>query len=401
MARKFKDWLTAYCDYANYTEAPRRMHFWSGVSSIAGALRRKVWIDQFYFKWFPNFYIIIVAPPGIVSKSTTADISLRLLRKVPGIQFGPHSVTWQALVQSFQECREEFKFNETYYPMCALTIESSELGNLLNPQDRDMVDLLVTLWDGKEGAFEKVTKMNGKEVIANPWINLIGCTTPAWIAGNVPDYMIGGGFTSRCLFVYADTKEKLVAYPILDIPIDLAKVEAALVYDLEHIATNFVGPFTLDASAVNWGTAWYKHHYDNRPSNLDDERFGGYIARKQTHIHKLAIILAASSKDTQVISELELATANTMVSELEADMPLVFAKIGRTDESIQAERFINFVQKRGKVSYAEAYRFIHAYFPDVKDFEGIVSGAIRSEQIILSQHGSDFFLEVNPKLKLR
>jgi len=79
------------------------MHFWTGVSTLAGALRRKVWVDMGYFKWFPNFYIILVAPPGIVSKSTTAGIGMSLLRQVPDIQFGPDVITWQALVQSFAE----------------------------------------------------------------------------------------------------------------------------------------------------------------------------------------------------------------------------------------------------------------------------------------------------------
>jgi hypothetical protein len=76
-----------------------------------------------------------------------------------------------------------------------------------------MVDLLVSLWDGKQGAFEKKTKGSGSDSVENPWINLIACTTPAWIAGNFPEYMIGGGFTSRCIFVYAEKKAKLVAYP--------------------------------------------------------------------------------------------------------------------------------------------------------------------------------------------
>jgi hypothetical protein len=65
MARKLKDWLSAYVDYASYSEAPKRMHFWCGVAAIAGALRRRTWIDMSYFRWYPNFYIIIVAPPGI------------------------------------------------------------------------------------------------------------------------------------------------------------------------------------------------------------------------------------------------------------------------------------------------------------------------------------------------
>lgn len=382
--RCFKDWLTAFCDYASFGEAPRRMYFWVGVSAVAGALRRKVWIDQAYFRWYPNFYIILVAPPGIVSKSTTAGISMNLLRKVPGIRFGPDVVTWQALIGSFAESKEEVKYTDPatgeiiYLPMSAMTIESSEFGNLLNPQDKDMVDLLVTLWDGKQGAFTKITKMSGNDSVENPWINIVACTTPAWIAGNFPEYMIGGGFTSRCLFVYADTKAKYVAYPGLAVPTNLAEVERALVHDLEHIASNFVGPYTLDKSAITWGEDWYRKHYENRPDGLDDERFGGYIARKQTHIHKLAMVLAAAETDQQVITESILSVANTMVTELEGDMPQVFAKIGRSEASVQAERLLEFVRKRGEVPYEEAYRFIHAYFPDAQDFEGIITGLIRA-----------------------
>lgn len=396
--RCFKDWLSAFCDYASFGEAPRRMYFWVGVSAVAGALRRRVWIDQAYFRWYPNFYIVLVAPPGIVSKSTTAGISMNLLRRVPGIHFGPDVVTWQALIGCFKDSKEEFKFGEEYLPMCAMTIESSEFGNLLNPQDKDMVDLLVTLWDGKQGAFTKITKMSGNDSVENPWINIVACTTPAWIAGNFPEYLIGGGFTSRCLFVYAEEKAKYVAYPGLQVPANIAQIEAALVHDLEHIASHFVGPYELDASAVAWGEAWYKRHYANRPSHLDDERFGGYIARKQTHIHKLAMVIAASHKDDQVITDSELGIADTMITELEHDMPRVFHKIGRTEQSVQAERLLGWLKRRGKAPYQEAYRFIHAYFPDLKDFEGVLNGLIRAGYVLLSQDGSDFMLTYNDKL---
>lgn len=359
------------------------MHFWSGVSAIAGALRRKVWIDQAYFKWHANFYVVLVAPPGIVSKSTTAGIAISLLRKVPGIKFGPDVITWQALVGAFAEATESFQYSGMHWPMSALTIESSEFGNLFDPQNKDMVDLFVTLWDGKQGAFTKVTKMSGNDTVQNPWINIIACTTPAWIAGNFPDYLIGGGFTSRCVFVYADEKEKYVAYPGLSVPKNLAAIESALIADLEHISVALAGPYVLDSAAVAWGEDWYRRHYENRPPHLDDERFGGYIARKQTHIHKLAMIVAASARDQQIIVPEDLATANSMVSDLEVDMTQVFAKIGRSDDSIQAERFIGFVSKKKIVSYEEAYKFIHAYFPDCKEFEGIVMGAVRSGQIYL------------------
>jgi hypothetical protein len=60
--RQLSDWLRAYCDYASYGEAPMKMHFWSGVVAVAGALRRRVWIDQVYFKWHTNMYVVLVAP---------------------------------------------------------------------------------------------------------------------------------------------------------------------------------------------------------------------------------------------------------------------------------------------------------------------------------------------------
>lgn len=389
--RNFPDWLEAYVKYSSFSEAPATMHFWSGVSALAGALRRKVWLDMGYFKWTPCFYIIIVAPPGVVSKSTTAAIAIDLLRQVPGIKFGPQMVTWPALVKAFADAKEEFNFNDEWLPMCAMTIESSELGNLINPADREMIDLLVTLWDSKTGALDKRTKGSGNDEVVNPWINLIACTTPAWIEGNFPEYVIGGGFTSRCLFVYAEKKEKLVAYPVRSMPQELVLMRTLLLQDLEHISNTLAGSFSLSAEAIDWGIAWYKQHNTLPPEHLADERFGGYLARKQTHMHKLAMVLSAARSDSLIINLDDLITAEKMLTDLEKDMPKVFAKIGRSEQSIQAERFIKHVQQKGSLSYEAAYQFIHSHFPMMRDFESMLHGAIKSGQIKLENNPTGGF----------
>lgn len=381
MTRIHSDWLASFMDYAGHGEAPKYMYFWVGVSTIAGALRRHVWIDQAYFRWYPNFYICLVGPPGIVSKTTTVSTGMKLLHRVEGVKFGPDVVTWPALVDAFEAATEAFPYQGAFHPMSALTLESGEFGNLLDPNDRAMVDLLVTLWDGKEGAFTKSTKASGSNSVENPWINLIACTTPSWIAGNFPEYMVGGGFTSRMIFVYADAKAKYVAYPKLHVPADHEQRAKALVTDLQHIATNLVGEYRLSASAIEWGEAWYKYHYTNRSPDLADERFGGYIARKQTHIHKLGMILAAASSDEMLITDEHLSTAHTMVTDLEHDMQFVFSKIGRSDSSVATERLIAFVHLKGKVTYMEAYRYIHVNFPSLRDFEDIMTGCIAAGYI--------------------
>jgi hypothetical protein len=391
MSRNFPDWLQAYVEYASFSEAPKRMHFWSGVSALAGALRRKVWIDMAYFKWYPNHYIIFVAPPGIVSKSTTVSIAIELLRRVPGINFGPDIVTWPALVTAFAGASEAFELDGEYLTQCALTLESSEFGNLINPSDRDMIDLLITLWDAKTGALRKMTKGSGNDTIENPWINLIACTTPSWIAGNFPEHVIGGGFTSRCLFVYTDKKDKLVAYPHLSVPAGIADIAARLSSDLEYIAKSIIGPYKLDSAALDWGKIWYERHNSKPPSGLEgDDRFGGYLARKQTHIHKLAMVLAAAQRDERIILADDLALANSMVSDLEQDMPKVFSKIGKSVQATQVDRFIQFVRVKPEgVPYSIAYQFVHQHFPDARNIEGIFTGAIRAGlvEIIVTEKG--------------
>jgi len=218
-----------------------------------------------------------------------------------------------------------------------------------------MVDVLVSLWDGQKGAWRKATKTQGDDLIMNPWINILACTTPAWIAGNFPEYMIGGGFTSRCLFVYAETKRQLIAYPGHDIPRDFSTQEADLLHDLE-IISQMKGEYRLTPEATAYGRQWYEEHFSSRPAHLNEAQFGGYIARKQTHIHKLAIILSASGSNNLAIERDALEIANTMVSALEFDMPKVFKQVGSNDQGRYTELVLDIIRTRRKITKQALYR---------------------------------------------
>ena len=381
MSRKFPDFLSAYMTYSGHSEAPDKFHFWTGVSCIAGALRRKVWIDMGYFQWTPNFYIIFVAPPGIIAKSTTSAIGMNLLKRVDGIKFGPDAVTWQALAQSLAAATESFTLPEEpdlLFPMSAITIVSSEFGNFLNPNDREMVDFLVSLWDGQVGVYKKTTKTMGDDTIENPWINVLACTTPAWIAGNFPEYMIGGGFTSRCVFIYGDKKRRYVAYPADHLPSNFKATGEELTHDLEYISQNISGAYKLTPDAKLWGERWYEEHYANQAaSNLNTDKFAGYLARKQTHIHKLALIMEASRSDHLQITQEILEGAASIITTLEADMPKVFSHIGMTVETRHSEALVNIIRRAGSISRVDLFR---SMFSDMnyKDFELYLNSAIQA-----------------------
>lgn len=390
--RKHSDWIRSFVDFASLGEAPLSFYFWTGVSTIAGALRRRVWVDMKQFQWVANQYIILVAPPGIVSKSTTAAVGMNLLKEVPGINFGPDVVTWQKLVEDMAKANEMVYWpeKEIYLPMSCVTISSSEFGNLLDPSNREMVDVLVSLWDGQPGAFKKATKTSGNDSIENPWINIIACTTPAWISGNFPDYMIGGGFTSRCLFVYAEKKRQLVAYPALHAPADYAQTRESLIHDLERIST-LVGEYGLTSEALAWGDQWYEAHYASKHEHLSQEQFGGYLARKQAHIHKLAMILTASRTDELLITKEVLQQAAGLVDALEQDMPKVFGKIGLNPKTRALSDLVEIVAACGSINQQELYRKLSRQVT-FQEFTPLLQSAAEAGFIRISQQGSSILI---------
>lgn len=360
--RRLRNWLDAYLNYTQWSESPERFHYWTGISTIAGALRRRVYVDMGYFRWYPNFFIFCVAPPGIVSKSTTANIGMDLLKKLEHIKFGPSAVTWQRLVTALAEAREDVCIggsgvNAEYEPMCAINIVASELGTFFDPDNREMVDVLVDLWDGKQGDWKKETQHSGNAHIQNPWINIIGCTTPGWIADNCSEYFVSGGFASRVLFVYGEKKRQLVAYPkelIAAHGAEFAELRRCLIQDLELIST-FQGEYRLTPAAVKWGTEWYESHHSDENSALSGSQFGGYKARKQTLVHKTAMVIAASYRDQLIIDKDDLMLANEKVTELERDMGMVFSQMNREKEASHPQLILDFIRHAGTISKSDLF----------------------------------------------
>lgn len=398
MARNYKNWIEAYVQHTRYSESPDNFHFWTGVATVAGALRRRVWIDQRIFQWTPNFYIILVGPPGVAAKSTSVRQGLSILEKVPGIYFGPQSMTWQALATAMENATESVEVDGEGHIQSCLTISISELGTFLRADDDELLSTLIAMWDGQKEAWRRSTKTQGDTVVQNPWINLIGCTTPAWIRANIPNSMVGGGLTSRIIFVYGEKKRQFVAYPGQQVTSsDYAEEERLLAEDLCEIA-QLAGEYQLDASAIEWGSKWYEHLNTHRPEHLQSERFDGYVARKQTHLHKVAIVFAASQRDSLVVTREDLILADKVLRVTENDMIKVFHSIGVSPGAAISQEILTRIRNAKKISYSLLWRECSATIP-LKDFVDAIKGLLEAGQIRLQQEASGKLVYyINPEV---
>lgn len=393
----FPDWLKAYIEYNQFNEAPEHLHFWTGVGVIAAALRRKVYIDQEYFKWIPNFYIVIVAEPGIATKSTTLSIGESIMSELSCINLGPSAVTWPMLVQLLAGCGEMVMMpGGEMLSMSCMTVVSGELGSLVELSDKKMVDVLTDLWDGKPGggAWVKATKGSGTDTIENPWLNIMAATTPAWLSDNLPRAMIAGGFISRCIFITASKKRQLVAYPKNHMPKDWARQRKAhLVQDLERLSLTR-GEVVLSPSATAFGESWYHDLYHKRILTCTSKDVAGYLSRKQTHAHKLAIVLAASEGNPLLIEERHLILATQLLDDVETDMPQIFRTLHTSVDMEKAERLVTLVRTKKKILKSEVYRDYFFHEMGAKEFDEVVQSCQRAGLMVEINNSGHLYLEV-------
>ncbi len=407
MKRRLKDWIKSYLEFTESSESPEVFHFWVAVSTLGGALRRRVWIDQRHFEWTPNFYIIFVAPAGIVSKSTTIGIGVNLLREIEDIKFGPDSGTWQAIGKSLMDAVELVptdpqNLESIMESMSCITCAPGELGTFIDFNDRKLIDTLTSLWDGQRGVFEHRTATAGIISIENPWINLISATTPAWLRRNVPEEAIGAGLASRIIFVFGEKKRRLIPYPGLvgnDKVFDALRED--LVFDLKLVASMY-GEMVLTPEAVAWGTDWYENHWENRPVHMASARYDSYLARKQTHTHKLAMVISASKSSDCIIDVEHLKAAERIMSATEHDMIKVFESIGVAPMSRLMQEVINFLHNYQKQGLAVTQQMLYRHcFQTMsqQEFEEAVNASIKAGYVELKQ-GRDgklyYFLKVDP-----
>ncbi len=382
MARKCANWLLTFRDWTlPRSEAPETYIFWTGLFALSSVIKRHVVIAKEKLgSWevYPNLYIVFVAPPGRARKTTTLNYADDLLGAVPNINVAAQSMTQQVLMKRIADTGD-----------CSISLRIGELGTFINPSGDVMIDFLTSLYDGRK-SFGNDTLARNLELATNPCVNLIAATTPLWIANNLSETMVGGGFTSRVVHVFEDNvRRRQLFYEELDYKyLDLLR--SGLIEDLTHIATNINGEFAINEEAKPFIESWYR---ENAEKNVhDDYRMQGYYERKPGHVFKLAILLHLAYSDEREITLEDFNKAIVIIEQVEKKMPLVFQSVGKNPYTTEMDSILEFVQIKRRVSRKDLLsRFYHAAPPET--LASLINGLIVMERIKITQDG--FYTAVN------
>lgn len=353
MARKLRSGvLEAFCKYTEDTEVPAVFAVWSAIATVSAVLGRNVFVDQGFFVIYPNIYTVLVAGSAKCRKSTSIGIAEDFLKEVrPQINLLSQKMTPEGLIAALGGMFGSEGDTQVIPAAIGIAIVD-EFSTLIdkNSFKNGMIALLTDLYDAKD--FEYLTRSRGKEMVRNPCLSILGGSTIQWIKESIPVISIGGGFTSRFVFVYKDQRERLVPWPTMTE--ENRKRRLDIIHDLNEIA-KLQGAFGLEPKALELYKKEYVEFYEHSPL-MDDSALTGYAGRRHHILLKVSIVVSASRRDDKLITQSDMVIAMNFMRRAEKMMPKILRAIESEKVGDVYEEILQFIIRRKIVDRTEVVR---------------------------------------------
>ena len=348
MSREVKDWIDGYLLYTANSEPPTIYHHWGALAVIAGALQRKVCLRMGFERIYPNQYVILVGHSGRTRKGVALDIAYKMLTTLTTVSVAPESSSREAIILAMKRSMQNFEdpITGAINVHCSLTAFPEELAVLLGQGDIKLLANLTDWYNSKdEWSYETVGR--GRDALQGVCLNLFGATAPDWIQSMLPQEAVGGGFTSRVIFVVAENKRDTV--PEHNLTNQEILLQEQLARDLERIH-QLKGQFTFSPEGRKAYTEWYLEQ-DKLLSNghpaVEDRRFAGYCERRATHVRKGMMLMSASRGDSLELTDADFNRALALLKQTEVKMHKTFGGLGTAPHADISEKVIAYIQTLG------------------------------------------------------
>ena len=370
MSRKCKpSWVDSYLEYTDQQESPTAFHEWVSISLISSVLQRKVWIPRVKYTIYPNLYVILIAGSAKCRKSISIRIGMDLLKSIttPPVIFA-QKITTEALIQALNESK--VKKSDVCYGL----IVASELSVFLGADAirSGIIPCLTDLYDSP-AKWEYHTRSRGKEGLTNVTLSMLAASTKDWLRTSIPAAAIGGGFTSRIIFVVADAPSKLILFPPEHI--DTTHLRTCLIDDLNQMA-DLSGAVQFTDEARELATDWY----EQEACNVHDEKVDGYFGRKHDSMFKLATVLSVSEGNDLLIEGRHIERALKMLDYNETHLNTIMESVTSSEQGGSTEKILTVIKKFKSVGHSDLLRKCWR-FASAVELNDMIATLVESKEI--------------------
>jgi hypothetical protein len=200
--RKLPCWIESFISETEGLPTPPIFRRWAAITTLGGALERRVWAETAMSRVYANLFVLLVSPPG-VGKSVAMTYVRDMVDKTRKLKVAPDDVTKANLVDKVAAATTSHVYSAVdMLQYHSLQIIVDELGVLLSSHDLSFLSVMNALYDNRAYYSEGRRSRSEDIVIENPQINFLGGTQPDFLANLLPPEAWGMGFMSRTVMIY-------------------------------------------------------------------------------------------------------------------------------------------------------------------------------------------------------
>ncbi len=300
--------LDRWLEYSAEFEFPDSYALFSLLAVASAAVNGRILINpDSEPSPLPNLFVVLYGPSGSRKGSAIRQALWLLGEAVPDTPVLPDDFTMEALGS---ELANQSKKNEK----CGGLIVQEEFADLIGGPDYALRNskFLTKLWDARV-VYTRLTHAHGAEAIKNPYVTLLGSSSPDWLEKTDPR-TLAGGFLRRLLMVVEYGAKRQNASPKRNEQLfgGLAKAFGT------RLGRNAFRPgrMVLSKEAFDFMEQWYNSTVRETWRNAD-ERAGHFASCMQAHTLKVgSLVNLLEGHGAEVMALSSLQTSSQLVESL-------------------------------------------------------------------------------------
>lgn len=333
------DLIETFLAYTAALPTSHPFRLWSGISLVAGALERRVWVVTADKVLFPNMYNMLVGTPG-TGKSVAIDPAREILLDSQCVKIAPDSLTKAALVDTLVDMKRVIVVPNNIIEYCSAQIFIGEFAVFCPAFDLEFLGVLNYIYDNPKTYSEKRRTKDLNIEVKFPQLNMLCGTQPSFLQAMMPDEAWMTGLPSRLMMVYSSE------VPNVDLNLQIgeeavlggSRAEAGLRPSLIRAVqalSKLMGQFTWTEESKPLMQAWASARMPPVPTH---SKLQSYVSRRVIHMLKLCMISAASRTGKLIIEKADFLRAQDWLLSCEQTMPDIFREmVSKSDTTVLEE----------------------------------------------------------------
>jgi Protein of unknown function (DUF3987) len=375
--------LTDYLAYTKDSEVPASFHRWSAIAGIGAILERNIFIPHGHSHIYPNQYLMLIGTAG-TRKSTAIKLMKNLLKQAGYNNISAERTSKEKFLMDLAGDDEDKPADEnildknlwgsatdTDSEIRSTFIGADEANDFFGIGNLEFLSILGSLWDWTGPPYSNRIKTGKSVSIPNPTVSILAGNTPTGFSVAFPPDILGQGFFSRLLLVYGEPNGRRIAFPRTPDPQETHHI----VTSLQAIKSYHYGQVEYTSDAEKLLT-----HIYNVSAPPSDMRFDSYYNRRFTHLLKLCLIVAASTRQ-KVITERCVVEANTYLSYAENLMSKALGEFGKSKNSDVTHKILSYIESKDGCSLKELIKLVSSDLEKTSDIGDIIRKLATAEKI--------------------